>query len=333
MRPSALQALRVPHRIGEPLTVRRVVVVRKASAIDLLESRPDAKLQHALGVRDPLAERVLQAHLENQASAEAVEAELRGRQLSFKVVPKLTPPLARWADLVVSVGGDGTFLRASHAVRPWGEGVGAPMLGVNSASSSAGFFCSACSRDFGEQLDLIASGAMVSRALWRMEILVNGVPLDHHALNDILFAHRVPAETSRYVITVDGVSQEQKSSGIWISTAAGSTGAMRSAGGVVQPMDSRELQFLVREPMDWALKGTPLVHGCTLGEVNTVSRMVQGALYIDGGNLRVAFGFGDRLTFRTADKPLAWFAPPELDARRRALTTPPNLRASQSANS
>lgn len=316
-----MQAPRSPHQIGEPLRVQRVVVVRKASAIDLLATRPDAKLQGALGNRDPLADRVLQAHLENQASAEAVEAELRRRQVSLKVVAKLTPPLARWADLVVSVGGDGTFLRASHAVRAWGGGVGAPMLGVNSASSSAGFFCSATAADFADQLDRIAQGQARSRALWRMEILVNGEPLDHHALNDVLFAHRVPAETSRYILTADGESQEQKSSGVWISTAAGSTGAMRSAGGVVQAMDSRALQYLVREPMDWALKGRPLIHGCTEGEIHAVSRMVQGALYIDGGNLRVAFGFGDRLTFRTAAQPLAWFAPPELDARRRALTT------------
>lgn len=318
-----MQAHRAPHVIGDALPVQRVVVVRKASAVDLLATRPDAKLQEALSQRDPLAERVLQAHLENQASAERVEAELRKRKLSFKVVAKLTPTLARWADLVVSVGGDGTFLRASHAVRPWGGGGGAPMLGVNSASSSAGFFCSTTAADFADQLELIAAGEMRSRALWRMEILVNGAPLDHHALNDVLFAHRVPAETSRYILTVDGASQEQKSSGIWISTAAGSTGAMRSAGGVVQAMDSRELQYLVREPMDWALKGPPLIHGCSEGEIHAVSRMVQGALYIDGGNLRVAFGFGDRLTFRTADKPLAWFAPPALDARRLALTTAP----------
>lgn len=317
----ALHRRRAGHHVGEPIELRRIAVVRKASAIDLLERRPDAKLEGALGDHDPLAERVLQAHLENQASADQVELELQKRAFDFRVVAALTPRLARWADLVVSVGGDGTFLRASHAVRAWGDGVGAPMLGVNSASSSAGFFCSATSRDFGAVLDRIAAGQLRSRPLWRMEILINGVPLGHHALNDVLFAHRVPAETSRYILGLGGLTQEQKSSGIWICTAAGSTGAMRSAGGAVQAMDSRELQYLVREPMDWALKGPPLLKGCFTGELQAISRMVSGALFIDGGNLRVPFGFGDRLTFRGSALPLAWFAPPELDQRRRALTS------------
>lgn len=308
------------HKVGEPIELRRIAVVRKASAIDLLDVRPDTKLQGALDGQNPLAARVLQAHLENQASADQVELELQHRDLDHRVVAALTPRLARWADLIVSVGGDGTFLRASHAVRAWGEGGGAPMLGVNSASSSAGFFCSTTARDFGSQLDLIASGQLRSRPLWRMEILINGVAVDHHALNDVLFAHQVPAETSRYILSLGDAAQEQKSSGVWVCTAAGSTGAMRSAGGIVQSMDSRDLQYFVREPMDWALRGEPLMKGCFSGELQAISRMVTGALFIDGGNLRVPFGFGDRLTFRGSALPLAWFAPPELDARRRALT-------------
>ena len=48
--------------------------------------------------------------------------------------------------------------------------------------------------------------------------------------------------------------------------------------------------------------------------------MISAALFIDGGNLRVPIGFGDRLTFRGSALPLAWIAPQQLDARRRALT-------------
>jgi NAD kinase len=43
-----------------------------------------------------------------------------------------------WADLVVSVGGDGTFIRASHSVQ---EQSRTALLGVNSSpSSSFGFY-------------------------------------------------------------------------------------------------------------------------------------------------------------------------------------------------
>ena len=53
-------------------------------------------------------------------------------------------------------------------------------------------------------------------------------------------------------------------SGVWISTAAGSTAAIRAAGGRVMPPRSKRLQFLVREPLP--------EHRAVAGQQSTITR-------------------------------------------------------------
>ena len=56
-----------------------------------------------------------------------------------------------------------------------------------------------------------------------------------NVLNDILICHHNPGAMSRYYLTVGRVREEQRSSGVWIATAAGSSGGLHSAGGKVLP--------------------------------------------------------------------------------------------------
>jgi len=307
------------HRVGERVDVRRVVVVRKTTPIEQLRTRQDRKLARALDNGDPLGRRVQRAHDEHVQTALTVEAVLAARGLDFQFVSHFGRRHAAWADLVVTVGGDGTFLRASHSIDAGPEHDGTPMLGVNSAAgSSLGYFCAAGEGDFAEVLRQIQDGELRSRGLWRLAVEVNGKPLRDLALNDVLMAHRVPAETSRYTLRSDGREQDQKSSGIWVATAAGSTAAIRSAGGVVQDIDKRQLQFRARELMQWAVKGEPIVGGLLPDGLEIVSRMSTGMLFIDGGHKKVSFGFGDRIVMRSTARPMPWMASALLDQRRQA---------------
>jgi NAD+ kinase len=305
------------HHVGDVVLARRVVVVRKTSQVEQLQHRPDRKLEQAMAAGDPLAVRVMQAHLEHRRTADEVESVLRARGVEHVVVPRFGRRLARWADLVVTVGGDGTFLRASHSIDAGQDDDGTPMLAVNSAtSSSIGYFAAATESNFAHLFDEIQAGRVRSRGLWRARVAVNGRLLRDLALNDVLVAHRSPAETSRYTLCLGGREQEQKSSGIWLATAAGSTAAIRSAGGLLLDIDARALQYRVRELMQWAVLGEPLIGGLVEGPLEVVSRMTSGALYIDGGHLRVTFGFGDRIVFTPADRPMPWVAPDWLPAPR-----------------
>jgi NAD+ kinase len=180
-------------------------------------------------------------------------------------------------------------------------------LGVNSApESSVGFFCGAAAGTVLASLRAALGGKLRARRLARMEVRIDDERVSGRVLNDALVCHRSPAATSRYLVELGGVVEEQKSSGFWIGPAAGSTAAQRSAGGRVLPIESEQLQLVVREP--YAPKGDPyrLVRALVpRGETLVVrSKMREGAIYLDGPDVMAPIGFGDVLSFRCSDEPL-----------------------------
>ena len=56
-----------------------------------------------------------------------------------------------------------------------------------------------------------------------------------------------PAETTRYELQFNKKVEEHKSSGLWLSTAIGSTAAISAAGGQELAFDSQLSQYIVRE--------------------------------------------------------------------------------------
>ncbi len=308
------------HRVGDPVRIDRVVVVRKTSAIERQRSAPDVGVARVLSAGGPVADRLEATHLEHVRTCDAVEAALHAAGCRVRVVHGLRRRDVLGADLIITVGGDGTFLRASHCVETAADGRSVPMLGINSAPrSSVGFFCAATADDFPTTLAALASGGRCSRPLWRMRVHINGQRVADAALNDVLVAHRVPAETTRYTLEVGAESQRQKSSGIWVATSAGSTGAIRSAGGDVLPLDDRRVQFRVRELFPLSVgKQLPLVGGVS-DRLRLISHTVSGMLYLDGAHRRVPFGMGDELLFGCDPEPLPWVAPLEAESRREAV--------------
>src|SRR5262249_6739284 len=105
------------------------------------------------------------------------------------------------------------------------------VIGVNSApGDSVGHFCSANRENFAERLDAILDLKWRPVELARLQVTLDGKPLQELALNDVLVAHYSPAATTRYLIEVGDHFEEHRSSGVWISTAAGSTAGIGSAG-------------------------------------------------------------------------------------------------------
>lgn len=206
------------------------------------------------------------------------------------------------ATLVVAVGGDGTLLAASHSI------VRAPILGVNSAPGhSVGFFCSAQRATFRAMLERALAGKLPSVNLTRMAVAVNGRLRTKHVLNEALYCHSSPAATSRYLLRYGKRTEEQRSSGIWIGPAAGSTAAQRSAGGRVLSLDSRVLQLVVREPYapsgkSYALTKLAVADGST---VHVESKMDDSALFFDGPYRHVPVRLGDKVSFFVSDEPLS----------------------------
>lgn len=195
--------------------------------------------------------------------------------------------------LLISVGGDGTFLEAARGMLDTQA-----ILGVNSdPKRSAGSFCAADARTFKNILRRILEGKACVRNLNRLQLRLNGKSLPFHAVNDLLITHEKPAAMSRYSIQIHSRQEEQRSSGLWISTAAGSTGAIRSAGGRVMDRGSLAIQYRPRElypapGLTYRLKGgvVQLKHPLRIG-----SLMRRGLICVDGEHVRIPFRYGDLL--------------------------------------
>ncbi len=286
----------------------QILVVYKKS---FLESHRQDK--RTLARLDPSARaRYMRADIENRQTILDVFTHLSKRRVSFDILWRGNLARRYRYDLIVVVGGDGTFFAASHHVRE------TPMLGINSdpATSLALFSC--CERrDFREKLDSAIEGTLTGTKLNRMEIAINGKALPTLAFNDTLFCHRVPAAMSRYEIRVDGRVEAQKSSGVWISTAAGSTGGIRAAGGRRMPIDSSELQFVVREPYTWPNPRYRLEKGFAQRQIEFAANMTEAAIWLDGSRTRVDLDLGDRVTFASGAAPLTVLGYD--DRRRRRL--------------
>jgi NAD+ kinase len=211
------------------------------------------------------------------------------------------------ARLVVTVGGDGTLLTASHWI------AGGALLGVNSApKSSVGYLTLARRATITRILSRIERGTLLPKPVARLEAELDGQLLPP-ALNDILVAHERPAATSRYRLRLGSRTEKHRSSGLWISTAAGSTAGIRSAGGRVMPLTSHRLQFRARElyrpfNQDVGMESGFVPAG---GELVVESAMEAGWLFPDGTRLAARFPFGARAVFRIAEEPLLLFADPE----------------------
>ena len=215
-------------------------------------------------------------------------------------------------DLVVTVGGDGTVLDLSHRITD------TPMLAINSdPESSIGYFCAGTAEEFAELLERTLEDRWEAFELRRFHMTINDEISSVPVLNDVLISHCNPAAVSHYLLQIDGNEpEEQKSSGIWVSTPAGSTAAIRSAGGYVLPLDSRRLQFLVREPYPMRSRTYHFLKGIRpLGErFEVISKMHDGRIFVDGPHISYPFSIGDIVAIDAAAPPLKIYG---LDERRR----------------
>ncbi|MBW2380947.1 MAG: NAD(+) kinase, partial [Deltaproteobacteria bacterium] len=144
-------------------------------------------------------------------------------------------------------------------------------------------------------------------------------------LNDALYCHESPAATSRYILEYAGDHERQMSSGVWVGPAAGSTAAIRSAGGKVLPTGSQKIQFVVREPYRGVDNKYRLVKGMVPpGEdIRIASRMTKGRIFLDGTQKVYSIGIGDRIRMTLSSEPLTLLG---LGRRSNRSTKPDALK-------
>jgi NAD+ kinase len=292
---------------------RVLVLSKRTSYRTMVIDEASAHIKGLLQRGDPTVRRLRRSHEDHEATRAEVEKAILELGVDAELVEGARARVEGKFDLVVTIGGDGTLLAASHRIGPE-----VPILGVNSAPEhSVGFFCAAKKGAVKKALASALDGTTKGTVLTRMRIDLNERCLHKRVLNDVLFCHEVPAATSRYILRVmhkpassNGdehfEEEEHRSSGIWVGPAAGSTAAQRSAGGRVLPLTSQKIQYVVREPY------TPLGARLSLsrgtieaeGSIVLLNKMRQAKLFLDGHHIVHDTTVGDVITMRRSDETL-----------------------------
>lgn len=282
-----------------------VLVVAKETPYREYTRLRDPRVLRLLRAKDPTVVPLAHANRDHDATIRELRSALRS--LGVKARFTHDPRIARGDfELVVTVGGDGTLLKTSHHVGP-----SVPMLAINSAPKySVGFFAGATKGRVKKAIAEALDGGLRRTILARMRVEKNGRVLERRVLNEILFCHPNPAGTSRYVLRMDSrkksIREDHRSSGLWVGPPAGSTAAQRSAGGVVLPLGSRKLQFVVREP--YRPHGEPLRLQKGLVPEGTrlvVKNKMQSALiFVDGHHRAHDCAIGDELAMQVSEESL-----------------------------
>ena len=278
--------------------IRRVLVVYKKDAYrQYLQEQQDAHLLRLLHKRHPDVVDMQRAHAVQEEALEAVVHTLRKLGVVFDLVYRAdVKPTERYG-LVIAVGGDGTFLQAARNVTR------TPLLGVNSdPRRSEAAFCAATARTFPRLCRLALTGRLPRRSLFRLQVRLNGRRLPVRALNDVLVVHDDPATMSRYRLAIGARQELHKSSGLWVSTAAGSSSAVLAAGGVRLPWGARTFRYRPRELYRGRLSRYHLT-GSVLASSQAVRvtwLMRRGSVFVDGPHVKIPLRFADRLEIRLA---------------------------------
>jgi NAD+ kinase len=149
------------------------------------------------------------------------------------------------ADLMIAVGGDGTFLSAARAIAAFDV----PLIGVN--LGRLGFLTDISPEDLLVKLSAILSGHYKEeqRHLLRTKIIRDEqVIQEETAVNEVVVHRWITPSMIEIITKIDGVYlNSQRSDGLIISTPTGSTAYALSAGG---PIIHPSLNALVLVPLN-----------------------------------------------------------------------------------
>ena len=163
--------------------------------------------------------------------------------------------LPEYCDLIIAVGGDGTFLAAARATADYEI----PLVGVN--LGRLGFLVDISPEQLTSRLEPILNGQFKTerRCMLHASIFRDGVEIHRQtAVNEVVVHRWVTPSMIEIVTSIDGVYlNTQRSDGLVVATPTGSTAYSLSAGG---PILHPGLSALVLVPLNpHTLSNRPIV--------------------------------------------------------------------------
>jgi NAD kinase len=204
------------------------------------------------------------------------------------------------SDLIITLGGDGTFVKAANLVE------NSPILGINVEShKSEGALTDLELKDI-EKLKDLFSGKYSIQTRQRAKVKLNGKFIDEHALNEVYVGATSQFHSSRYKIKFKGNEEEHRSSGVIVSTGTGSPAWFYSAGGKIFSPEEDKLSFIVREPYRGKRIFIPKI---IKGDLNNGEKLIIESTRDFGGIIAINdatydFNTGSVVEIELSDKPL-----------------------------
>jgi NAD+ kinase len=196
-------------------------------------------------------------------------------------------------DLVLTVGGDGTILRAVQVVIPGST----PITGIN--QGKLGFLTEL---DAGEAVAKLPSlidgqGWIDERTMLQAELIASGKePRIFHALNDVVMARGEIARLIRVEVSIDGQPlTTYKTDAVIVATATGSTGYALAAHGPILYPQSRDLLLVPVAPH--LSLAYPIVLPETAEVVLRLNSYHAATLSVDG-HINLLLSDGDTVTLK-----------------------------------
>ncbi|MFB6225912.1 MAG: NAD(+)/NADH kinase [Candidatus Paceibacteria bacterium] len=230
---------------------------------------------------------------------EDIKDFLKEHNIEAKPRDQLGFGLYEGKDLVVVLGGDGTFLRASHYNKD------VPIFGINPRpDQKEGYYMQANFDNYRQELDL--DGSFKVRDLLRLDASIDGDRIDEIALNDIYIGDSKPYNMFNYDITVADQSEFQRSSGVLTGTPSGSSGWIGSAG--LHIKDEDKFGFVARElyrgelTSDYSLEQGLIDAGDSL----KIKAKTPGIVVVDSVSKEYDLGPGSELEVKVSKHPLLY---------------------------
>ena len=278
----------------------KVVIVTRKTQLEELVARfnsvPQARfyLEHAGQSFDPIAARHAHYHSVLERVREALPRGLKSQVIERAVLPQFS---FDEADLVMTVGPDGLVVNVAKYLQ------GQPVFALNPDPGSIdGVLLAFSVAQFGDAFQRTLHGEQPIQSVTMAQAQLNdGQSL--LAFNDLFIGARSHV-SAHYEIAQGGRRETQSSSGIIVSTGAGSSGWLQSvyagAAGVVRalggqmaappdqgrlPWDSDQLIYSVREPFPSKASQASLVFGSIAADrpLTLTSQMADnGVIFSDG---------------------------------------------------
>ena len=241
---------------------------------------------------------ILARHLADRKLTVLVDTDFTG-ELPAGVGNASEIDIAARSDLVLTVGGDGTMLRAARLL----SGSGVPMVGVN--RGRLGFLADVSPRNMLKRIDEILAGQFVrgSRALLQVTLIPEkGKQKQRLAVNDCVLQKWETCRKLDYETWIDGkYVNTHGGDGVIVASATGSTAYALSCGGpiihpgldalVIAPICphtlsdrpiviSAESTVEIRRVQDRATKAQVTCDGDMLGDLKLHDRLLIGPAHV-----------------------------------------------------